>query len=46
MTIIMDLGIICTVYRDVCPRYKVGEMLLCTAMCVSGTGYGKSYCVK
>jgi len=24
----------CIVYSDVCLRYRVGEMLLCTVMCV------------
>jgi len=28
------------VYSDVCLRYRVREMLLCTVMCVFGTGWG------
>ena len=42
----MDLGITCIVYSDVCLRYRVGEMLLCTVMCVWGTGWEKCYCVQ
>ena len=30
------------VYIDVCLRYRVRE-ILCTVMCVCGTGCGKSY---
>jgi len=35
-----------TVYSDVCLRYREREMLLCTVMCVWGTGWGKCYCVQ
>jgi len=35
-----------TVYSDVCLRYRVGEMLLCTVMCVWGTEWEKCYCVQ
>ena len=34
------------VYSDVCMRYRVGEILLCTVMCVRGTECGKCYCVE
>jgi len=35
-----------TVYSDVCLRYRVREMLLCTVMCVCGTEWWKCYCVQ
>ena len=35
-----------TVYSDVCLRYSVREMLLCTVMCIWGTEWGKCCCVQ
>ena len=35
-----------TVYRDVCLRYRVREMLLRTVNCVCGTEFGICYCVQ
>jgi len=35
-----------TVYSNVCLRYRVWEILLCTVMCVRGTEGGKCYCVQ
>jgi len=37
-------GITCIVYSDVCLWYRVREML-CTVICVWGTGWGKIYCL-
>ena len=35
-----------TVYSDVCLKYRAGEMLLCTEMCVLGTGLEKCNSVQ
>ena len=34
------------VYGDVCPKYRVKEILLCTVMRVWITGWEKCYCVQ